>query len=203
MKTIRSQDHVTLVHRKPNHGVDPLFLTRYSPRAMSGDPITKEQLQTLFEAARWAPSSYNDQPWIFIYAIRDTPDWQPLFNLLVDFNQQWVKNAGALVVIVSRNTFERNNQHNQTHSFDTGAAWENIALQGHILGLVVNGMSGFDYNRAKKELNIPDGYTVEAMFAVGKPGTIEQLPKELREGEKPSNRKPIEEFVFKGTFGKK
>ncbi len=200
---MRPQDRTVLAQRKQQHGVDPLFVTRTSPRAMSGEPITKEQLYTLFEAARWAPSSYNDQPWVFIYALRGTPEWQTLFNLLVDFNQQWVKNAGALVVIVSRNAFEKSGKPNATHSFDTGAAWENLSLQGHISGLVIHGMAGFDYERAKKDLTIPDGYTVEAMFVVGKPGSLEQLPQEMRGMEKPSDRKPIEDFAFKGSFGKK
>ncbi len=186
--------------RSTTYPVNKLFTERWSPRAMSGEPLSDKELMTLFEAARWAPSSYNGQPWRFIYAKRDTPAWDTLFNLLVEFNQSWCKNAAALVVVVSKDTFDHNGQSSRTHSYDTGAAWENLALQGSFSDLVIHGMAGFDYDRAKKELNIPDGYTVEAMIAIGKPGQTKSLPKELQEGEVPSDRKPLSEIVFEGSF---
>ncbi len=167
---------------------------------MSGESITDEQLMTLFEAARWAPSSYNGQPWRFIYAKRDTPHWQKLFDLMVPFNQGWAKTAAVLVVIASRDSFTLNNKPARTHSFDTGSAWENLALQGFADGLVVHGMEGFDYEKSKKMLNIPEGYTVEAMCAIGKPGKKESLPPELQQREFPSDRNPIQSFVFEGEF---
>jgi nitroreductase len=188
------------MQRTSDYPIERLLLERWSPRAMAGQPISDEELMTLFEAARWAPSSYNGQPWRFIYAKRDTKHWAKLFDLLVPFNQSWCHAAAVLVVIVSRDTFAWNNKPARTHSFDTGAAWENLALQGHAMGLVVHGMEGFDYERAKKELNIPDGYTVEAMFAVGRPGRKEDLHKELQEREEMSNRNPISSFVFEGEF---
>lgn len=187
-------------NRKADHKILDLILNRWSPRAMSGESISDEELNALFEAARWAPSSYNNQPWRFIYAKRDTPAWDSLYNLMVQFNKDWAKNAAVLIVIISRNTFAYNNKPSRTHSFDTGSAWQNLTLQAASQGLVVRGMEGFDYAKAKEVLHIPDGYTVEAMCAVGRPGEKEDLPKEMQENEKPSDRKPITEFAFEGVF---
>jgi len=186
--------------RVARYTVEDLIINRWSPRAMSGEPISDEELMSLFEAARWAPSSYNNQPWQFIYAMRNTPHWESLFNLLVEFNQSWATNAAALIVVVSRDTFEKNGKPSCTHSFDAGAAWQNLALQGTVNGLVVHGMEGFSYERAKKELHIPDDYTVEAMIAVGKPGKREDLPVDLQEREQPSDRKYVSEFTSEGIF---
>jgi nitroreductase len=107
---------------------------------MSGEAVTKEELFTLFDAARWAASSYNNQPERFIYATRNSANWDKFLNLMVEFNQMWAKNAGALVVVVSKNSFDHNGQFMNTHSFDTGAACANMALQGSSMGLVVHGM---------------------------------------------------------------
>ena len=186
--------------RQSENPVNPLFINRWSPRAMSGDTLNETELLSLFEAAKWAPSSSNGQPWRFIYARRDTPAWNSLFELLVEANQVWTKTAPVLIVIVSRTTFEHNGKPARTHSFDTGAAWMSLALQGWTQGLVVHGMGGFDYDKAKTVLNVPDGYQVEAMVAVGKPGPIENLPPKLQERETPSPRKKITEIVFEGTF---
>lgn len=180
--------------------ISEIILNRWSPRAMSGEPITQTQLMTLFEAARWAPSSYNNQPWRFLYAMRDSHYWELYFNLLVEANQQWAKNAGALVVTISRNNFEYDDKPSRTHTFDTGAAWENLALQGSIMKLVVHGMEGFDYDRAKSELQIPVDYTVEMMFAVGHPADKSVLPPDMQKNEKMSDRKPLSEIVIEGTW---
>ena len=186
--------------RKSNHKINPIILNRWSPRSMSGEEITDEQLMALFEAARWAPSSYNNQPWRFIYAKRNTEHWNTIFNLMGDFNKSWTKNAAVLIVIISKNTFDHNNNPSITHSFDTGAAWENLALQAEDLGLVAHGMQGFDYDKAKKDLAMPEGYSVEAMVAIGKRGKKEDLPKELQDKEMPSQRKPLKEVVMEGKF---
>lgn len=188
--------------RKADYPIHDLILHRWSPRAMSGEAVSDQELMTLFEAARWAPSSYNGQPWHFVYAKKDTPHWQTLFDLMVSFNQGWAKNAGALVVIVSRTTFDFNNKPSKTHAFDTGSAWQNLALQGAAMDLVIHGMEGFSYSKAKEVLNIPDGYIVQAMFSVGKPAPVDVLEKELQEREAPSDRKKINEFVFEGSFKK-
>lgn len=186
--------------RKAEHPVDNIFVDRWSPRAMSGAQMPEKDLLVLFEAARWAPSSYNNQPWRMLYARRDTPNWDLFFSLLMDVNQSWCKNASALVVIVSKTTFDHNGKPSQTHSFDTGAAWENMALQGHLKGYVVHGMQGFDYGRAKTELAIPDGYAVEAMVAVGYPGDPEQLPEATRKREFPNDRRPLAQTICEGKF---
>ena len=186
--------------RKPEYDVDPVFLNRWSPRAMSGEPIGEEALRSLFEAARWAPSANNNQPWRFVYARRDTPHWQPFFDLLADLNRVWAVRAAALVVVVSKTTFDHNGKFSRTHSYDAGAAWENLALQGSLKGLVVHGMQGFDYDRARELLKLPDGYQVEAMAAIGKPGKRESLPEKYREREFPSDRKKVSEIVMEGFF---
>ena len=186
--------------RKADYPIDLLFLNRWSPRAMSGEAITEEELFTLFEAARWAPSSYNGQPWRMLYARRDTPHWPLFFDLLVEFNKTWAKNAAALVVFISKTTFDHNGEPAVTHSFDAGAAWENFALQGTLRGLVVHGMQGFDYEKARKVLNIPDGFQVEAMAVIGKPGPKEDLPEKLQEREIPNDRRKLTETVFEGPF---
>ena len=187
-------------NRKTEHEISEIFLKRWSPRAMSGKPIKKDDLMILFEAAKWAPSSYNNQPWRFIYALKDTKHWDLLFNLLGDFNKQWCKNASALVVVISKNKFDHNNQPSITHSFDSGAAWENLALQASMTGFVVHGMQGFDYEKAREDLEILEDYNVEMMFAVGIPGKKEDLQKELQEKENPSDRKQLKEIVFEGKF---
>lgn len=186
--------------RTPQYPVEKIIINRWSPRAMSGESLDDATLMSLFEAARWAQSSYNGQPWRFIYAKRGTPFWKPLFDLMVPFNQSWTKNAAVLVVVCSRTTFEYNNNPSRTHSFDTGAACENMALQSSAMGLVVHGMEGFDYDKAAQTLKIPKEYTVEAMFAIGKPGKVSDLPKELQEREVLSDRKPVADFVFEGMF---
>lgn len=187
-------------HRNNEYSVDDIFINRWSPRAMSGEKIPDEELFSLFEAARWAPSSYNNQPWRLIYAKRDTEHWEKLFNFLVEGNQSWVKDAAVILVLISKTTSDHNGSFMRTHSLDAGSAWENLALQGSINGLVVHGMQGFDYEKATSELNVPDEYKVEMMIAIGKPGSPEILPEKLQEIEKPSGRKSIKEIVNEGEF---
>lgn len=186
--------------RKADHSIDRIFLDRWSPRAMTGEAISEAELMLLFEAARWAPSSYNNQPWRMLYARRETPHWPLFFNLMGEFNQSWASTAAALVVFISRTHFDFNGAPSVTHSFDTGAAWENLALQGSLKGLVVHGMQGFDYERARTELNIPEGFQVEAMVAIGKPAHRDSLSDDLREKEAPSERRPLAETICEGPF---
>lgn len=186
--------------RKAKYPIHPLILNRWSPRALSGKELSEEELMSLFEAARWAPSSYNNQPWFFLYARKNSKYWKTFFDLLVDFNKSWVKNASVLILILSNKLFSYNHKPSRTHRFDTGAAWENMALQGSSIGLVVHGMEGFDYDRARKELNIPEEYDIEAMIAVGKKGKTEDLPKDLQKEESPSIRKNLNEIAKEGKF---
>ena len=185
-------------YRQPQKAIEPLIYRRWSPRAMSGQAIADHELEALFEAARWAPSCFNEQPWRFLFARRDTAHWARFFALMVEGNQRWARDAAVLVLVVSRRTFERNDSASRTHSFDTGAAWQCFALQGSALGLVVHGMAGFDYESARTTLEIPEHYQVEAMIAVGRPGRIEDLDEGLREREHPSDRRPASEFAFEG-----
>ncbi|QDT15154.1 nitroreductase family protein [Alienimonas californiensis] len=186
--------------READHPVEPLFLQRWSPRAMSGEALAEDQLMQLFEAARWAPSTYNEQEWRFLYARRDTPHWDAFFHLLAEPNQGWCGDAAVLGVVLSKKTFTRNGKPNPVHTFDAGLAYQNLALQGAAMGLVVHGMAGFDFDKARKELNVPEDFAVEAMFAVGRHGDPADLPEELREREEPSGRKPVGEIICEGPF---
>ena len=185
--------------RKAEKDVDDIFINRWSPRAMSGEEIEEAELLSLFEAARWAPSSNNNQPWRFIYARRNTPFWNTFYQLLTESNQVWAKNAAALIVVISKTTFD-SGKPARTHSYDAGAAWVSLALQGSLSGLVVHGMQGFDYDKAKKELQVPDDCSVEAMIAIGKHGKKEDLPDYLQEREFPSARKSVAQIAFEGKF---
>jgi nitroreductase len=186
--------------RKADFPIERFLLDRWSPRAMSSEEISREELMRLFEAARWAPSSFNAQQWRAVYARRGTEHWQTFFDLLVEANKAWAKNAAVLVVFISRKKFDYNNEPSVTHSYDAGAAWENFALQGFQQNLVVHGMEGFDYERARRELRIPDEFEVEAMAAVGRPGAKGMLPEKLRPRESPSDRRKLAESVFEGPF---
>ncbi|PWU20037.1 MAG: nitroreductase [Verrucomicrobia bacterium] len=186
--------------RKADHPIEKIFLQRWSPRAMSGEPISEQEMLTLFEAARWAPSTYNEQEWRFLYARRETPHWLAFFDLLVERNQAWCAKAALLSVIVAHKVFESNKKPNPVHAFDSGLAYENLALQGAAMGLVVHAMQGFDFEGARKSLAVPDDYAVCAMFAAGRPGNPGDLPAETREREKPSLRKPVREIICEGSF---
>ena len=186
--------------RRADHPIEAQFLDRWSPRAMTGEEISREELLSLFEAARWAPSASNLQPWRALFARRGTPEWPKFFGLLAEGNQAWTHNAAALVVFVSQSINERTGRPSVTHSYDTGAAWGYFALQGSLRGLVVHGMAGFDYERARGELSIPDAFRVEAMAAVGRPAPKETLPPALQAREIPSDRKPVEEWICEGAW---
>ena len=145
------------------------IILRWSPRSMNGEAVTADELNPLFDAAHWAPSSFNNQPWRFYYTLRDTQQFQIFFNLLVEKNQQWCKNAGCLMILVSKTTFDHNSSPMRTHAFDTGAAWHAFAVEGIRRGLVVHGMAGFNYDAAAKILGLDEEYHVNCMIAVGKP----------------------------------
>jgi nitroreductase len=186
--------------RKSTYPINPLILNRWSSRAMTGEDLDNEEIMSLFEAARWAPSSYNNQPWRFIYAKRNTEHWERLFNLLADGNKTWAKNSALLVVVISRKNFEHNEKPARTHEFDAGSAWENLALEAFSRGLVAHGMQGFDYDKARIDLEIPDGFEVMAMIAVGKEGLRESLPAELQVKEKLTDRKPLKDIIMEGIY---
>jgi len=186
--------------RKSEYDINSLILKRWSPRSMTGEEISEQELMALFEAARWAPSSFNNQPWRFIYAKRNTPEWDNLFSLLVEANQAWAKNASVLVVVVARKKAEYKDSDYPTYAFDAGSAWENLAIEAVSRGLVTHGMAGFDYKKARSDLDVPDIFDVMAMIAIGKQDSKEKLPEELEKNEMPSDRKPLSEIVMKGKF---
>jgi nitroreductase len=189
-----------LSHRRADHPVESIFVSRWSPRAMTGEAISDAELNSLFEAARWAPSTYNEQEWRYAYARRDGAHFAKFMGFLMEANQVWCKNAAVLLVVLSHKVFERNGKPNPVHTFDAGASFQNFALQGSAMGLVVHGMAGFDRDKVRAALHVPDDYAVEAMIAVGRPGDPDALPAELREREVPSDRKPVAEIAREGGF---
>jgi nitroreductase len=191
--------------RVADHPINPLYLERWSPRAFTGESIPDADLFTLFEAARWAPSSYNSQPWRWLYAKRDTPHWEKFLGLLSETNRSWAKNAAVLMVLASRSQMEAPPGSGRfvtshSHSFDTGAAWGYLALEAQRLGWAAHAMVGFDIPRAAIELNVPEDHRVEAAIAIGRRGDKAILPEALAAREIPNARKPQSAFVFEGGF---
>ncbi|MCS6899053.1 MAG: nitroreductase family protein [Myxococcales bacterium] len=185
--------------RKADFDIDPLFLERWSPRAMSGQPVAEADLRRLFEAARWAPSSGNSQPWRFVYARAGTSDFDRFFGLLAQGNRPWCARAGALILLAAR-TVNDQGKPMPSASFDTGAAWMALALQGTKMGLVVHAMGGFDAERSKVEVGLPPEVVPCCMIAVGQPGSVEDLPEPYRSREQPNDRKPQATFVSEGKY---
>ena len=185
--------------RVPDFPVDPQFIERWSPRAFADRPLTEEQILTILEAARWAPSASNLQPWRFFYGVRGEPQFDTLLSLLVPFNEGWAKNAGALVFITSVTTFDGTRQ-NGTHSFDAGSAFMSMSLQAHSMGLVAHGMAGIEYEKVPLVLQLPANLKVQAAVAFGYQGDAATLPEGLQQRESPSQRLPLAELAFKGHF---
>lgn len=185
--------------RIPEYPIDRQFLERWSPRAFSGRPVTDEQVLTVLEAARWAPSASNLQPWRFFYGLHGQPEFDTLLSLLVPFNEGWAKNAGALIIITSVTSFDGSRQ-NITHSFDAGSAFMSLSLQAHSMGLVAHGMAGVEFAKVPLVLQLPDNLKVEAAVAIGYQGERATLPEALQKREQPSQRLPLSELVYKGHF---
>jgi nitroreductase len=190
--------------RIADHAIHEQFLERWSPRAFNAEPISEETLLGFLEAARWAPSAYNSQPWRFLYARRDTADWERYLGLLNEFNRNWAQHASALVIVVSKTTFAAPGATEETpalwHTFDTGSAWAYLALQASIDGWHTHGMAGFDQALTRQELKVPEGYDLHAAVAIGKLGDKSQLPEYLQGREVPSPRKPLSELAAAGDF---
>lgn len=179
-------------HRTAEHDIAELFLNRWSPRAYADKPVADDVLNRLFEAARWAPSAGNNQPWRFIVA-KTTEDLEKFHPILMDGNIIWAKHAPVLAVVVSDNTKGSN-------EFDAGAAWGFLSLQATKEGLVTHPMSGIHKDVAKEVLNIPDNFDVHLVIAIGYKGEKEMLSPELQARETPSSRRPLTEIVFEGSF---
>ena len=190
--------------RETERDIDPLFLERWSPRAFTGEAVPQSELLAMIEAARWAASSYNSQPWRFLYALRDTAQWDGFLGLLAESNRSWARQAGALLVLVSNSLMRipgaEREVPSHSHSLDAGAASANFALQAARMGWQAHGMVGFDRERAFAELRVPQGYRVEAAYAVGRVGDPAQLPEALRAREAPNGRRPLAEIALEGGF---
>lgn len=188
--------------RESTHAIDPIFLDRWSPRAFTGETLAEADLLGLLEAARWAPSAANLQPWRFIYALNGQPNWDRFVGLLAEGNQVWAKNASALVFVVSRQVAERGGEKRPatTASFDAGAAWGYLAMQAHLKGLHAHGMGGIKHAEIAQAFGVGDEYKVEAAIAIGRIADPATLPDALRARETPSQRRPLAEIAFNGAF---
>ena len=184
--------------------IHDLIARRWSPRAFDERPVEPEKLKGLFEAARWAPSSNNEQPWRFVVTFRqDAPtEHDRLLACLTERNRQWAFRAPVLMLSVASLLFEDDGKPNRHAYYDTGLAVENLVVQATALGLQVHQMAGFDVQRARETCLIPTGFDPVAMIAIGYPGDPAVLPDSLREGEmKPRERQPIGDFVFSIKWG--
>jgi len=195
-----------MTQRNPDHPIDPIFLERWSPRAFDAEAMPETDLLALIEAARWAPSAYNYQPWRFLYAHRDDAHWQGFLDLLDPFNASWARHASAIIFVLSDMLMPGGvasaPSPSHSHSFDTGAAWAQLALQATRLGYHAHAMAGIDFDRARTRLNVPDRFRIEIAVAVGRRADPATLPDELQRRERPSQRRPVHEFAFPGSFPK-
>lgn len=188
--------------RKPEYPIDSQYIERWSPRSFSQEEISNETLMSGFEAAHWAPSASNSQPWRFMYSRRNSPSWELFSSFLVEGNRIWASNAAALIVIFSKKDFKSGDKVviSGTHSFDTGAAWMSFSLEMKKRGWYTHGMAGIFHDKIKSELELPDNFSVEAMVAVGKLGDKKSLPEFLQMREEPNTRKPVKNFISEGKF---
>jgi nitroreductase len=186
----------------PQYPIHDLLRQRWSPLAFSDQMVEPEKLRSVLEAARWAASSYNEQPWSFIVATRDNQgEFERLLGCLAEGNQQWAQNAPVLMLSVAKLYFERNGVENRHAFHDVGAAAAELATQAAASGLFIHQMAGFDVPLARNVYSIPEGYEPVAAIALGYPGDPKTLPERLLQRElAPRIRKPLENFVFSGSW---
>ena len=191
--------------RRPAYPIEPLFTARWSPRAFATDEIPAEALLALLEAAHWAPSGSNGQPWRFAWARRGTPAFDAMLGTLVPANQAWAAKAAALVTLASARLVTPPGWSepvpSPSHSFDAGAAWAQLALQAHLSGWAAHAMGGFDREAARRVLKVPDDLQLEVVIAVGRRGDPAGLPEWAMAREQPNDRRPLAELAREGTFG--
>jgi len=186
-----------------NSGLVHEFITsRRSPLAFSEKQIEPEKINVLFEAARWAASSFNEQPWRFVYAVREeSNEFNLLLDCLVEGNRIWARNAPLLVLSIARMNFTYNDRPNKHAFHDVGLAVGNLLTQATSMGLMVHQMGGYSPEKAKRNFSIPDGYEPVAMIAIGYPGNIDDLPEDLKKRElQPRKRKLLDEIIFRGKM---
>lgn len=190
--------------RSAETSANSFIVDRWSPRAFTPASISEETLQAFLEAGRWAPSAYNGQPWRFLYARRDTPDWDRFLSWLIPFNQSWAQHASALVFVASHTvTFSSSTGEPvpaPTHAFDAGAAAVLVQLQASHTGWATHPISGFDHALARAGLELPDDYALHAAIVIGQQGEKAALPETLQGKEAPSGRRPLTELAFEGRF---
>jgi nitroreductase len=192
-----AEDVEKVKHAPALPGVIEEILARWSPRAFSHKPVAAEDLKKIFDAARWAASSYNEQPWRFLVGHRGDATYQKIFDSLIEFNQGWAKSAPVLILSAASKSFAHNGATNHFAIHDTGAASAYLALQATALGLHAHSMAGFDQEKARAAFGIPDSYHIGAVTALGHLGDVNTLPEGLRELEVSARqRKPLSEFVF-------
>jgi len=186
-----------------DYPVQDVIKNRWSPRAFSDKPVSPDVLRSLFEAARWAPSSNNEQPWAYIVATKDdVENFEKSLGALVEFNANWAKHAPVLAIAVAQLAFAKNNAPNRNAQYDVGAASMQLSIEATARGLVVHQMAGFDPETAKEAYEIPHGWEPIAAMAIGYPGDASSLPEPYQTREKaPRSRKPIREFVMSGQWG--
>ena len=180
--------------RQSTHPIHDQFLQRFSPRAFSGKALTAQDIERIVEAARWAPSASNKQPWHFAYALNGDAHWQAFSTIPNEGNRRWCLNAGALLVVLS------DQQASGKHSFDAGCAWGYLALQAHAMGLAAHAMGGIDADAARQVLQLDDRWQVECLVALGERGDAATLPDDLAARETPSPRKPLADILSAGPL---
>jgi nitroreductase len=183
--------------------IHDLIRNRWSPRAFADKPVEPAILASLFEAARWAPSSSNEQPWAYLVATKDNQeDFAQMVSVLVEFNAVWAKSAPVLALAVSHLKFQSNGNPNRNAFYDTGAATMLFSIEATARGLFVHQMAGFDPAKAKQVFEIPADWEPIAAFAIGNPGETDSLSQKLQDREvAPRTRKPLAEFVMSGRWG--
>ncbi|SMQ85853.1 Nitroreductase [Devosia lucknowensis] len=189
--------------RSTDLAIDPDILGRWSSRSFTGEALPISDLMIMIEAARWAPSAFNAQPWHFIHARRGSPSWDGLVALINPFNRSWAQHAAALIFVASKTTRTTSTGTvlaSRSHSFDAGAAWALLAMQATKMGWAVHPMQGFDQEQAPQVLGLPDGWKLEIAIAVGRRGDGTGLSEDLKAREKPSQRKPITDISSEGRF---
>lgn len=189
--------------RQPDHPVSPEFPARWSPRSFTARELSEAEVMSLLEAARWAPSGGNHQPWRFVWALRGDTEFAAIRHTLKGNNPVWAGEAAVLFAVASKDTVQNRDGAevpNRTAGFDTGAAWISLALQAHAMGLCAHAMGGFDKDALAKAIGLPSGHTLYCVVAAGEQGPAENLPDGLRERESPSGRKPVSAFALRGTF---
>lgn len=183
--------------------VHDLIRHRWSPRAFADKPVAPEVLRSLFEAARWAPSSYNEQPWAYLVATKDDKEnFAKMLSVLVEFNAGWAKQAPVLALAVAELAFAKTGQPNRNGQYDTGAATALLSVEATARGLFVHQMAGYDADKARQVFGIPRDWEAITAIAIGYQGDPTSLAPALQERElAPRTRKPIREFVMSGSWG--